>query len=141
MFNIFRRFCCCKNYQRMCECNIQRTECWRCKCTREVLDINEITYDELIKKVNEGAILLDVRTRQEFIESHLDGSILIPYYEISKKIENIIPNKKQTIIVYCQNGGRSIKAYKILNRLGYSNIYNLKGGKEAININPQSAKI
>jgi len=73
-----------------------------------------------------------LRTKQEFLEGHLDGAILIPYYEISKKIENILQNKEQTIIVYCLNGGRSIKAGEELKELGYKNIYNLKDGMEGI---------
>ena len=123
MFNIFRRFAYCKIPSRA----------WGCKkCTREVSNINEITYDKLLEKVKEGAILIDVRTKQEFLEGHLDGAILIPYYEISKKIENILQNKEQTIIVYCLNGGRSIKAGEELKELGYKNIYNLKDGMEGI---------
>lgn len=122
MFNIFRRFACCKKPSR----TLESQKCGR--CTREAIDINEITYEKLLEKVNEGAVLIDVRTKQEFLEGHLNGAILIPYYEIYRNIQNIIPNKEQTIIVYCQNGGRSQKAYEILNRLGYKNLFNLKNG-------------
>ena len=98
------------------------------KNTREVSEINEITYEELLKRVKQGSILLDVRTKQEFMEGHLDGALLIPYYEISRKIENIVPNKDEMIIVYCQNGGRSKKASETLKKLGYTNVFNLKEG-------------
>ena len=64
------------------------------------------------------------------MEGHLNGAIVVPYYEISKRIENIIPNKEQEIIVYCKNGGRGETATEILNKLGYTNVYNLKGGIE-----------
>lgn len=104
-----------------------------CRGCRYYNSIKEITNNELIKKVNEGSVLLDVRTKQEFLEGHLNGAILIPYYELSRKIGNIIQNKDQSIIVYCQNGGRSKKAYEILNKLGYKNVYNLRGGIEEIN--------
>ncbi|MBQ7882654.1 MAG: rhodanese-like domain-containing protein, partial [Treponema sp.] len=102
------------------------------KNTREVANINQITYEELLEKVKLGAILLDVRTKQEFMEGHLNGAIVIPYYELSKRIENIASNKAQEIIVYCKNGGRGITAVQILNDLGYKNVYNLKGGMEGI---------
>lgn len=115
---MFRRFICCRKYQ--------------CRCNEQLLNIKEIMYDELLEKVKQGTILIDVRTRQEFLEGHLEGAILIPYYEISKKVADIIPNKNQAIILYCQNGGRSQKAYKTLNNMGYNNIYNLKGGIEGI---------
>ena len=126
MYNIFRRFACCKIPSRAWGCKIGRCR----KCTREVLNINEITYDKLLEKVKEGAVLIDVRTRQEFLEGHLDGAILIPYYEIEYKIKGVVPDKNKTIIVYCKNGGRSQKAYSFLKKLGYSDIYNLKGGIE-----------
>lgn len=128
MFNMFRRFSCRKKPARVCIWPISK--CGR--CTREVLDINQITYDKLIEKVKEGAILIDVRTKQEFLEGHLDGAILIPYYEIGFKIGGIVLDKDKTIILYCKNGGRSVRAYKVLSKLGYSNIYNLKDGIEGI---------
>ena len=104
----------------------------KCQSTREMVEINQITYEDLQKRVRNGAILLDVRTKQEFMEGHLNGAIVIPYYEISKKIENIIPSKEQEIIVYCKNGGRGITAVETLNKLGYKNVYNLKGGLEEL---------
>jgi len=125
MCNFFRRCLIAKRCSRGCES-------YCCRCNRELSNINEISYKELLQKIKEGGILIDVRTKQEFLEGHLDGAILIPYYEIRKRIVNIIPNKKQVILLYCQNGGRSIKAYESLNKIGYTNIYNLKGGLERI---------
>lgn len=130
---MFKRFARCNNFHRRCMCRRFRCIKEQGICNRETLNINQITYDELLEKINEGAILIDTRTRQEFLEGHLNGAILIPYYEISRKIESIIPNKDRNIIVYCQNGGRSARAAEILNRLKYENVYNLKDGIEGIN--------
>ena len=102
------------------------------KCTREVLNIKEINYEKLLELIRMGAVLIDVRTKQEFMEKHLEGAILIPYYEISSKIGDIVQDKNRTIIVYCQNGGRSQRAFKILKRLGYSEVFDLKGGIEGV---------
>lgn len=100
--------------------------------TSRTVNIQEISYSELLIKVKGGAKLIDVRTRQEFLERHLNGAIVIPYYEISKKIEKIIPNKEQEIVVYCKSGARGITATQILNELGYKNVCNLKGGIDFI---------
>ena len=129
---MFRKFACCNNP--FIRCGILRNKCGipQCKCTRERLNIKEITYVELLEKAKEGTILIDVRTRQEFLEGHLKGAILIPYYDIRRKIAAVVPNKDAAIIVYCKNGGRSSTAYEILQGLGYTNIYNLKGGIEEI---------
>lgn len=127
---MFKRFGCCNNYFRRCRCIKPKCENASYVCTRDYLNITEITYDELIRMMKDGATLIDVRTKQEFLEEHLERAILIPYYEISRKIGNIIPDKGRMIILYCENGGRSIQAYKILHKLGYYNLYNLKGGLE-----------
>lgn len=79
---------------------------------------NNIDYEEakIILKNNKYAILLDVRSPQEYKEGHLEGSINIPLYDISKNIENEIKNKECTIIIYCQSGNRSRKAIEILSK-------------------------
>ena len=102
------------------------------KNKREIFDINEISYNEVKNKLKEGAILIDVRSMQEFKEKHIDGAILMPYYEIAKDIEKKVTDKTKEIIVYCQNGGRAKKAIKILEKLGYQTTYSLKGGIETI---------
>ena len=95
---------------------------------------NSITYMEAkdLMKENSMAVLLDVRSRQEYDEYHLDGAICIPTYDIQSKIENVIENKNQLIIVYCQSGIRSIKAIKILEKMGYTNLYQIQGGIDNI---------
>ena len=82
------------------------------------------------KKVDNGAVLVDVRSMQEFNEGHLRGAIHLADYDIPAKHKLVLPNKNQTVIVYCQNGGRSKKAYKKLKKLGYTDVYNLCGGLE-----------
>ena len=93
----------------------------------------EINIEELKRKAREGAIILDVRSVQEYNEGHLYGAIHLADYEIPIKHGNVLPNKNVEIVVYCQNGGRSKKACKKLKKLGYKNIYNLCGGLENIN--------
>lgn len=95
---------------------------------------NLITYVEAkeILSSNSRAILLDVRSPQEYNEYHLTGAICIPYYELQSKILKIVEDKNQTIIVYCQSGARSGKAVNILKHMGYSNLYELDGGIDNI---------
>lgn len=93
-------------------------------------NIEEITKEELeeMQKQNEKMVLLDVRSPQEYDEGHLNGSILIPNYELKEKAEKRLPDKTITIIAYCQSGNRSKKAVKILKQLGYEKVYSLKEG-------------
>lgn len=85
----------------------------------------DITMEELKKLEKEGAILLDVRSPQEYKEGHLNGAISLPEYEIKENVETILKNKKKIIIVYCSSGSRSKKAQKELIEMGYETVYNL----------------
>ena len=96
----------------------------RCYCE------TEISKQQLEKMVEQGAMLLDVRSPQEFAEGHLENAISLPEYEIKKRANDMLPDKSQDIIVYCSTGHRSQKAQKIFQKLGYEKVYNLCKGIE-----------
>lgn len=83
---------------------------------------------------NPNAVFLDVRSKQEYEEGHLSGSIPLCLYDICKQANQILPNKEQTIITYCSSGNRSKEAQERLESMGYENVYSLKGGLDNINI-------
>ena len=87
---------------------------------------------EKIQRINPKCILLDVRSTQEYKEGHLNNAINIPLYSLKEKNELSFIEKNSLIIVYCQSGTRSKRAIKILNKKGYNNLYNLKGGLDEI---------
>lgn len=93
----------------------------------------EIDQQQLEKLVEQGAILVDVRSPQEFEEGHLEKAISLPEYEIRKRVKQILPDPSQTIIVYCSTGHRGQRARQILNGLGYKQVYNLYHGLENYN--------
>ena len=92
-------------------------------------NIKEITFQEI--NTNEYKII-DVRSRREYAENHLNTAINVPLPEIKTNIEKYIKDKNKKILIYCQTGVRSKKASEILENLGYTNVYNLKGGLENI---------
>lgn len=95
---------------------------------------NNINY-ETLKKImaeNKNVWLIDVRNRDEYNYKHIPGAINIPMQYICARISNYVSDKSNIIILYCQYGGRSAKALKKLEKMGYSNLYNLDGGIEAI---------
>jgi len=95
---------------------------------------NDVSYSvvQRMLRENKNIILIDVRTRDEFMYNHIDGAVNIPLQEITQKIGRYTRNKNDAIIVYCEYGGRSKKALNKLNKLGYVNVYNLDGGIEGI---------
>ena len=89
----------------------------------------QITPDEAkaLMDSEDGYIILDVRTPEEFAERHIEGAILIPDYEIGEKAESILTDKEQLILVYCRSGRRSKNAANELATLGYTNIKEFGG--------------
>ena len=75
----------------------------------------------------DGYVILDVRTQEEFDESHIEGAILIPNYEITDKAESVLKDKDQLILVYCRSGRRSKLAAEALVELGYTNVKEFGG--------------
>lgn len=75
----------------------------------------------------EDYIILDVRTQDEFDESHIPGAVLIPHDEITEKAEDLLTDKDQLILVYCRSGRRSKLAAEALVELGYTNIKEFGG--------------
>lgn len=95
------------------------------KRSKRSLNKKDITIEELQSMIQKGAILVDVRSPQEYREGHLEGAVLIPEYELISSHLKQFQSKDELIIVYCSNGLRSKRAQKKLERLGYKNVYNL----------------
>ena len=85
-------------------------------------------FNEMIKEFrkNKKAILLDVRSREEFDERHVDGSINIPVRSLDKAGSRF-KDTATPFYVYCRSGIRSAMAAQILRRLGYSNVKDIGG--------------
>ena len=75
------------------------------------------------------SIVVDVRTPQEFLLGHIEGSENIEWQEISS-IENIT-DKDKKIFLYCRSGNRSQKATNILLDIGYKDVTNLGSLQDA----------
>lgn len=73
-----------------------------------------------------GAVLLDVRTPQEYQEGHIPGSVNVPLQSLGR--EGTLPAGKDTaLFVYCHSGARSRQAVGLLARMGYANAKNIGG--------------
>ena len=88
-----------------------------------------ITAEEAkqIMDTEEGYIILDVRTQEEYDQGHIPGAILISHEEIAEKAEDVLTDKDQLILVYCRSGRRSKIAAEALVELGYTNIKEFGG--------------
>ena len=88
-----------------------------------------ITAEEAkqIMDSEEGYIILDVRTQEEYDQGHIPGAIVISHEEIEEKAEQVLTDKDQLILVYCRSGRRSKIASEALAELGYTNIKEFGG--------------
>ena len=88
-----------------------------------------ILYNHALELIKDNqVIVIDVRESNEIRNKSLPGSINIPVNNISERIEKIVPDKNQPILVYCSTGSRSVFACQILADYGYNKVYNLQGG-------------
>ncbi len=75
-----------------------------------------------------NAIIIDVKSKEEYAESHLLKSINVPIENFKKVAPSIIRNKNQRVILYCSTGTRSLAAYEMLRDMGYYYVYNILEG-------------
>lgn len=85
-------------------------------------------YDELRREIQlslqKGAIVIDVRTAEEYRISHYKNALHIPYDTIERRIHELSAYKNKTIIVYCRSGRRSGIAKQILEKHGFKHVIN-----------------
>ncbi len=101
-----------------------------CTATKEENKImyNKITAEEAKEMIDtQEVIILDVRTKEEFKEKHIEGALLIPDYELANVAKSKLPDKNKKILVYCRSGNRSKSSARLLIDMGYTNVYDFGG--------------
>jgi len=91
------------------------------------IDKNQISNKELEQKLNgDRTVILDVRETEEFAQSHIPGSVLIPLGQLENRYDEL--RKDEEIFIICQSGGRSNLACQILKEKGFNEVYNVVPG-------------
>ena len=85
-----------------------------------------IPGEDAREKVRQGALLLDVRSVEEFQAEHLDGALNIPVRELTDRITDLGRTDRE-IVVYCASGTRSAIAKQMLEREGFERVHDLGG--------------
>lgn len=84
--------------------------------------------------LQQGALIVDVRSNAEFQSGHLQHAIHIPLHEIDTLIARRVKDKNQVLLIHCQNGMRSQMAKKRLSGLGYTHAFSLGSYSRAARI-------
>ncbi len=93
-------------------------------------EIQECSVQEAAEKIKQGALALDVREPQEFMQAHIPSAVEVPRGVLEFRVDAHpqLQDKDQEIVVYCQAGGRGALATKTLKEMGFTNVINMLGG-------------
>ena len=83
---------------------------------------------EFQEKMNEDLQLVDVRTPNEYEKGHLKGAANIDFYEEDFLEQMGKLDKEKVLMVYCRSGNRSATCHEKLQKMGFTNVIDLKGG-------------
>ncbi|MBC8014280.1 MAG: rhodanese-like domain-containing protein [Sporomusaceae bacterium] len=98
--------------------------CSPAKAALEDLNVSVVKAQELWEK--KEAIIIDVRTEEEYVQGHIPGVALIPLDQLPNRIGEVPKDKK--VLIICRSGKRSLEATQLLRSKGYKNVYNITEG-------------
>ena len=78
------------------------------------------------EKIKQGALVVDVRTEDEFMDGAFPGAVNIPLGELQQRFAELEP-KDKVIVLYCASGARSAMAARILKGAGWKDVVNAGG--------------
>jgi rhodanese-related sulfurtransferase len=93
--------------------------------------ITEVTPAQAAELAKQGALLIDVRNRDDFAEAHASGAQHICRGLLELEIEDIASDAATPIVCYCGGGSRSALATESLQKMGYTNVKSVAGGFKA----------
>ena len=79
-----------------------------------------------VYQMTKNAVLIDVRTKEEYAQGHIPNSINLPLSELDQILKEV-PDKNTPLFVYCQSGSRSARAVKSMKKAGYVDVTNIGG--------------
>ena len=92
-------------------------------------EVHTITAEQAHTRMESGdpVAVVDVRTAEEYAQSHIPGALLLPNEDIGDTVPEELPVLDAEILIYCRSGNRSAQAAKKLVNLGYTNVSDFGG--------------
>lgn len=90
-----------------------------------------VSANTAISLYNKGALILDVRSAEEFAAGHIGDARHIPLEQLKDSAETLKKYREKPVIVCCESGARSAQAASVLRSLGFTQVFNLQGGLAA----------
>jgi len=89
--------------------------------------VRDISQEEFIESPPAGALLLDVRSQEEFSKGHIPNAVLIPHDELASRLAELGSDSGRPVVVYCESGRRAGMAGETLLQAGFTNVAHLDG--------------
>ena len=83
---------------------------------------------DAIKLINNGAVVVDLRSTDAFGRGHIVNARSVPHDELEAKFATLADDKTRPIVAVCDNGISSTRSVNLLRQKGYASVYGLKGG-------------
>ncbi len=87
-----------------------------------------IAPSEAVRLVNQGGVLVDIRKPADYAAGHIAGARNLPGEMIAEGAKNLEKYREKPIVAYCDTGMTAGSAARHLGRLGFKQVYNLRGG-------------
>lgn len=91
----------------------------------QTLLLRDLSVEKARHLIQEGAMVIDVRTEDEYQNSHIEKVMNIPLRDIETRIRGTAPDRGRVILLHCRTGKRSFWGKKMLKKMGYKNVFNL----------------
>lgn len=99
---------------------------------RSVAGVSRLTATEAVLLINRSkALVLDVRTPEEFAQGHLQGARHVPLAQLMAQLPSLEKYRQKPVILVCQRGSRALTAAKMLKDAQFSQLHVLQGGVQA----------
>src|SRR5918992_4760930 len=91
--------------------------------------VEEVDPAQVSEHLGNGVVLVDVRESTEWDAGHIPGAKHVPRGYLESRIEGVVPDRSQHVVLYCASGQRSALAAKTLRELlGYEHVESMTGG-------------
>lgn len=96
-------------------------------CQAEPTPSGSISADAFLAAPPANALVLDVRSREEFASGHIANAVNVPHDELASRLSELSGGEGRSVVVYCERGGRAGMAATVLADAGYSSVLHLEG--------------
>jgi phage shock protein E len=93
--------------------------------------IKEVAPDEAAALIEAGAVVIDVREKEECSGARIEGAVNVSRGVLEMRVGEVVPDKSAPVVCYCGGGNRGALATDTLGRMGYRNVVSIAGGLTA----------